>query len=156
MKLISQVIDQLLLQAQENWELKLRAEWSTIMGDLARRARLERINDTTLILGVYDSHWIHELHALSRMILQRVNSALSTTYPAGFSLKALRCIWVQKKIYEKKYSVSSTHGVEKKIQPYQRRLSLKMLKKIQHLSSTELQDSLISYYIRCKQEDDEK
>lgn len=96
MKPITSLVDQILSRTEHDWQMKLRAEWSTIMGDLSTRARLERINGSTVIIGVYDSHWMHELHALSRMMLQRMNSALYKLYPEGFTLTAIRCIWVMK------------------------------------------------------------
>jgi hypothetical protein len=146
MKQLTQLLDHLLVRAQQDWQLKLRAEWATIMGDLSRRARLERINDTTVVIGVYDSHWMHELHALSRMMLQRMNSALSSAYPPGFTLKSVRCVWVHAAAPRKR-AVPTQVREHRAVKP-----SAQALKRVEKLSSTGLQDSLIAYYVRCKQE----
>jgi hypothetical protein len=150
MKPLTHLLDQLLSRAQADWQIKLRAEWSTIMGDLSRRARLERINDTTVVIGVYDSHWMHELHALSRMMLQRINSALSSVYPPGFTLKSVRCIWVHQKVFHKKNN-SPLHAEVKKIKP-----STQAIHHAEKLPTADLKDAMIAYYIRCKQEKNEQ
>jgi hypothetical protein len=121
------------------------------MGDLSRRARLERINGSTVVIGVYDSHWMHELHALSRMMLQRMNSALHHLYPEGFALTAVRCIWVIKKdpsslLRHREVASGSDNATPgKKKNP-----SLQALKAVQKLADKELQDCLLAYYQRCK------
>lgn len=147
MKPLTQLVNQLLSKTEHDWQLKLRADWSTIMGDLSLRARLERINGSTVVIGVYDSHWMHELHALSRMMLQRMNSALYQLYPQGFTLTAIRCIWVARK--EKK-SLKTTSVVQKPVSTS--KPSLRALNAVQKIASKELQDGLLAYYQRCKDE----
>ncbi len=147
MKKITQLVDQILSRSEHDWHIKLRAEWSTIMGDLSRRARLERINGSTVIIGVYDSHWMHELHALSRMILQRMNAALHSLYPEGFVLTAVRCIWVAKKELKNKKSPVSFEQAQ---EPVSKKPSLHAIKTVQKIADKELQNSLLAYYQRCK------
>ncbi len=149
MKPLTQLVNQLLSRTEHDWQIKLRAEWSTIMGDLSQRARLERINGSTVVIGVYDSHWMHELHALSRMMLHRMNSALHKLYPEGFTLTAIRCIWVVRKSPGAKARQGNTQqGPE----PVSKKPSLKALKAVEKLASKELQDGLLAYYQRCKDE----
>jgi len=147
MKPLTQLVNQLLSRTEHDWQVKLRAEWSTIMGDLSRRARLERINGSTVVIGVYDSHWMHELHALSRMMLQRMNNALHKLYPEGFTLTAIRCIWVVKKEKQNNKPIRVTVRPVSTSKP-----SLQALKTVQKLASKELQDGLLAYYQRCKDE----
>ncbi|MBY0110087.1 MAG: DUF721 domain-containing protein [Candidatus Babeliaceae bacterium] len=147
MKPLTQLIGQILSRTEHDWQIKLRAEWSTIMGDLSRRARLERVNGSTVIIGVYDSHWMHELHALSRMMLQRMNSALHALYPEGFMLTSIRCIWVIKKESKNKKYLASFEQAQK---PLQKKPSLQAIKTVQKLADKELQNSLLAYYQRCK------
>ena len=149
MKPITNLVDQILSRTQQDWQLKLRAEWSTIMGDLSTRARLERINGSTVIIGVYDSHWMHELHALSRMILQRINGALQGLYPQGFMITAIRCIWVMRKEKKSKFLApfDCAQGERAKTKPSQQ-----AVKTVQKLANKELQNALLAYYQRCEHE----
>lgn len=149
MKPITVLVDQLLVQSQQNWHIKLRAEWHVIMGDLAKRARLERVQGSTVIIGVYDSHWMHELHALSRMIVQRINGALQPHYPQGFMITCLRCVWVTKRVI-KNQNVSV--GTLKASVLRQKKPSQKALKSVQKVDNKELQDSLLAYFQRCEYE----
>lgn len=147
MKPLTLLVDTLFQKATNNWHIKLRADWPHIMGDLSKRARLERVNGSTVVIGVYDSHWMHELHALSRMILFRMNSVLGPSYPPGFTLTALRCIWVHQQDKKKKEAPVNEVPQKKQVQPGDR-----ILRSVEKITSQELQDSLVAYYIRCKQE----
>ncbi len=69
-----------LLTTNNDWRLFLLQNWPTIVGNLHEKMRLEKIHDTTLIIGVYDSHWMHELFALSRVILRTINSKLDAPH----------------------------------------------------------------------------
>ncbi len=153
MKQITQLLDHLLARVEQDWQLKLRAEWSTIMGDLSSRARLERIIDTTVVIGVYDSHWMHELHALSRMILARINGALAGAYPEGFAIKQVRCIWVAKR----------PSRINKKITAPQNPVPLRdsaflpplVVSAVESMAVAQnshgLKEALLAYYQRCSQ-----
>ncbi len=68
------------LPAQCDWQSRLAREWATALGDLHTRMRLERIQGTTVIIGVFDSHWIHELFMLSPLIIQTINTHLGKIY----------------------------------------------------------------------------
>ena len=57
-----------ILQHNDEWRLTLLRHWNTIIGTLQTRVRLEKIYDDTLIIGVYESHWMHELHLFSRYL----------------------------------------------------------------------------------------
>ncbi len=145
MKPLASLVDLLLMRAQSDWQVKLRSEWPTIMGDLTKRTRLERIHDSTVVLGVYDSHWIHELHAMSWMIVQRINQALSSTFPAGFKITAIHCIWVyQQKKDKKKVLIEQKVHAASAIKP-----PLHALQSIQKIGSADLQQALLAYYMRC-------
>lgn len=148
MKQLNNLLDNFLTEKGTKWQLKLRAEWPDIMGDLSRRARLERVVGTTVIIGVYDSHWLHELHALSRMILQRINNALISVYPENFVLTNLRCIWVQQKQAKKNNKVApETKQYKQACAP-----SAQAQARVEKLKSQELQQALLDFYVRCKQE----
>ena len=46
---------------KQDWRWLLLNHWPQIMGPLHEQVRLEKIEGTTLILGVYQSSWLQEL-----------------------------------------------------------------------------------------------
>lgn len=67
------------LQSDTDWRKRLMQDWPTIVGELHTKMRLERIGqDATLIVGVYDIHWMQELHMLSPLIMQTINDKLGS------------------------------------------------------------------------------
>ena len=67
------------LQSNTDWRKRLVQEWPTMVGDLHTKMRLERIGqDSTVVIGVYDIHWMHELHMLSPLIMQTINEKLGS------------------------------------------------------------------------------
>ena len=65
-----------ILQHNDEWRLTLLRHWNTIIGTLQTRVRLEKIYDDTLIIGVYESHWMHELHLFSSVLIDSINRYL--------------------------------------------------------------------------------
>lgn len=64
------------LHEQNTWQQLLLHNWATIVGPLHTKICLERIQDTTVIIGVHDVHWMHELHCLSRELITTINEHL--------------------------------------------------------------------------------
>lgn len=59
------------------WRAHLLRDWNSIVGALHTRMCLEKIHeDGTLIIGVHDSRWMHELFYLSQEIIQTINAQL--------------------------------------------------------------------------------
>lgn len=77
-----------LFNTQQSWHLELLSNWNAIMGPLSDKVRLEKIQDSTLILGVYDSSWLQELYLLSRFLIQTINKQLSQPYVQEIKFKA--------------------------------------------------------------------
>lgn len=146
MKNITALVELFLQQTEHAWQLQLAAQWPTIMGDLARRARLERVVGTQVVIGVYDSHWMHELHALSRMIIYRINTALKDAFPSDYCITALRCVWVQQ-------VKRATHATQPRKQELKTvSLTQTQFDTVQDLPSSDLRQALLDYYIRCRQQ----
>ncbi len=61
---------------QKGWQQKLLREWPAIIGGLDSHMRVEKIQGSCLILGVYDTHWMHELFMLQQHILETIATAL--------------------------------------------------------------------------------
>lgn len=74
---LQSIVSNILQSNQTDWRKRLVQEWASIVGDLHTKMRLERIGrDDMLIIGVYDIHWMHELHMLSPLIIQTINEKL--------------------------------------------------------------------------------
>jgi hypothetical protein len=80
----------------ENWKVKLLSEWDTIVGNLADKMRLEKIDDQTLFIGVYQSSWMQELYLLSNVLKKTINDHLGYNH-----VKHLRFKYASKKIITK-------------------------------------------------------
>lgn len=72
---VKNILDSIIAQ-QADWRLILLQKWDTIVGGLKTRIRLEKIYDNTLVIGVYEAHWMQELFLLSRVITSSINVAL--------------------------------------------------------------------------------
>jgi hypothetical protein len=76
---IKSVIDSFFSQ-QNHWQIRLTREWKTLVGDLHIRMRLEKIQQHTVVVGVYDFHWMQELYLLAPMLLRTINKGLGGAY----------------------------------------------------------------------------
>lgn len=128
-----------ILKKHEPWHTIVLKEWATIVGDLHTRMRLEKIEKSTLIVGVYDSHWMHELHILSSVIIDTINSYLGNRY-----IKAIRfkLITPHKPIIETKNHKTVT---KKNIS-----LTYREEHALKNINDPELQEALKQYLLRCK------
>jgi len=64
------------LCTQDNWKLYLLSNWDSIIGTIKAKVTLEKIDDDTLVLGVYDACWMQELYLLSHVLLATINQRL--------------------------------------------------------------------------------
>ena len=76
----------------ENWKVKLLSEWETIVGNLADKMRLEKIDNGMLFIGVYQSSWMQELYLLSNVLKKTINDHLGHPH-----VKQLRFKYAAKK-----------------------------------------------------------
>jgi hypothetical protein len=77
MRAISQLLTTIL--PQDNlWKGQLFNNWNQIMGTLASRVQLEKIENDTVTLGVSDSVWLQELYLLSTVLINTINQSLDT------------------------------------------------------------------------------
>lgn len=68
------------LNPHNNWRKKLFKDWSLIVGDLDDRMCLCKVYQDTVVIGVYETCWMQELHALSRYIIKSINNHLEQNY----------------------------------------------------------------------------
>lgn len=65
-----------LLESQSDWRIKLFQKWDSIVGTLKAHICLEKIEGSTIIIGVYESHWMQELYLMSNIIIKQINASI--------------------------------------------------------------------------------
>ncbi len=124
----------------DSWKLELVKNWPTIIGSLHDKVSLQKIQATTIVLGVQDASWMQELYLLSKMIIKKINDGLDK--PRITAIR-LQCI-------EKKEKKALTKMVKKdseqlvNLQPEQ----IQALKKIK---DPELLQALQGFLKKCLQ-----
>jgi len=84
------------------WKLKIISDWPLIIGNLQEHARVEKVYDDAILLGVYDTCWMQELHLLSNIIIKKINNHLGHPY-----IQQIRLKYVQKHEFLAKNTTSS-------------------------------------------------
>jgi len=129
-----------LLEADTDWRKRLVKEWQIIVGNLHVRMRLERVVHDTVVIGVYEVHWMQELYMLSGMIMNAINQKLGDEY-----VTKLRFVVADKARDRQKKSldiIKKPDHTKPLAAPQQA-----MLKKI---SDQKLQDVLSQLWYRCQ------
>jgi len=74
-KQIATILEKI-LDPEHEWKYQLLRQWHDIFGPLSDKVRLEKIHKDTLILVVWNACWLHELYALSDVLLASINEKL--------------------------------------------------------------------------------
>jgi hypothetical protein len=130
-----------LLKKDESWQTKLLCSWSSIIGSLHTRVRLEKINNDTLVLGVYDACWMQELYLLTPTLISTINQNLDQ--PRIKHLRFTRA--VAKK--EKKRTPIPEHQ-----EPTPYVLNTTQQKALSAIADPHLRQALHNFLIRCNKE----
>ncbi|MFA6065716.1 MAG: DUF721 domain-containing protein [Candidatus Babeliaceae bacterium] len=136
-----------LQETPDNWKADLLRNWRTVVGSLSEKMRLEKIESSLLIIGVYDPHWMQELFLLSRTIIRTIN-----TYLGGSYIIDLRFRLVQKrhvKSFVLKHETFSARRNQMAL-TYEQQETLKIIK------DQELQVLLKNFLHTCAHEYDKK
>lgn len=134
---LAQILAQYLAQKISPWQFKIIQDWAIIAGNLSEYARVEKVTNDTLFLGVYDTAWMQELHLLSNMILQKVNRHLGNTY-----IKQIRLKYVQRHRFQPPRATNSQAIPESM-------LSKAELKALLNVKDLELRKSIEQFRHRC-------
>ena len=137
---INQVLDNFLKQ-QGNWKHYLMANWNHIVGAIAHHARIEKIENETVVIGVSDSAWLQELYLLSPVLLNKINQSLEKPY-----LKNIRF----KHAYKKRYCKTNKKCVKQIEKPKQRELTYREKSALEKITDTELSQALTNFLMRCE------
>lgn len=136
------ILDSLLQPSNTHqaWKLNLIKNWPTIIGSLHERVSLQKINATSVVLGVYDSSWIQELYLLSKLILKKINSNLDQP-----RIETLRFQCIEKK--------EKTAQLQKKPILQQKIVSLNQLQSaaLQKIKDPQLSQALQGLLQKCQQ-----
>lgn len=127
-----------LLNSNNDWRFQLLQNWQSIVGSLKTRIRLEKIYENTLIIGVYEAHWMQELFLLSKVLLDSINKNLDK--PRITQLKFKLVEEVKKKKAPKEQG--STSAINFKLSSDQSRA-------LASLQDKELSKVLESFLMRC-------
>jgi len=122
----------LFLDGTSDWKMVLIQNWPHLVGNLHQRMRLEKIEHDALVIGVYDHHWMHELHSMSRFILHMINAKLDQP-----RIKQLRFVLAVKKRQKKDVPRTS-----EEVAMMPRTLSVKEKKILARVRDKELQQYL--------------
>lgn len=70
---IKNLISNLIARDANDWRFYLLQHWQTIIGPVHTRICLEKIYGNTLVIGVYESHWLHELNCFVNIMISNIN-----------------------------------------------------------------------------------
>ena len=130
-----------IINPEKSWKTSLLYNWHDIMGDLHTKVHIEKIYDDTLVLGVFHSSWMQELHILSPLIIKTINEKLEHPYIKQIRFKQ---ILIKKKI-PKKTKVEMVY--KKDVSLNQREEST-----LTKVTDPALREALKAFRIRCYRE----
>lgn len=125
----------------EHWKIRLLSEWHVIAGNLASKMRVEKVDGSTLIIGVYQASWLQELYLLSSVLKQSINRHLGAVYVEQLRFKHAT---IQKKKETDKAPVSKINIPVKPIV-----LSSKEQQALAIIKDEELKQALHGFLNRC-------
>lgn len=136
-------ITQFLQQIDEHqyWKFLLMNQWAEIMGPLASKVTIQKMYQTTIILGVNDSSWMQELHLLSELIKEKINKTLKNQKITTIKLRYTTP--TKPKIIKKKITVPTVKSVYI--------LTNKEQQALQKIHDPELAQALQGFLQQCHQ-----
>ncbi len=131
-----------MLGCSRNWKFQLVTNWPTIIGSLASRMHIEKIERDTIVVGVCDSAWLQELYLLSNVLLQKINEALPAPYIKKIIFKHAAIPHAKK--------VRRTKPKQKNKCP-ERSLTEQEQTALASINDQELSNALHQFLLRCQQ-----
>jgi len=141
---IGQVLNKI-LGASDNWKFQLVTRWTTIIGPLATRMHIEKIERDIIVISVCDAAWLQELYLLSDVLLRKINQALPAPYLKKIIFKHAHIP------QEKLHSQAKPKIVCQKAPAPARPLSLQEREALAGVHDQELSAALQQFLIRCQQ-----
>lgn len=122
------------------WKLKLFGNWKSIIGNLQEKVRIEKISDTSIVLGVAHATWAQELFLITPIIKNKINAALKEERIQTIHFRIVP-FGKKKELFkqQKKRQIIKEHN-----------LSIIEHSHLEKLKNKELANALAQFYIRCK------
>lgn len=144
---LKEIITDYIKQHDAQWQTTLMRDWDKLVGNLKTRMCLEKIMGTTLVIGVYDPHWMHELLLLTPVLIETINEGLGTAYVTQIRLVLSRgqkrTMAPQKPL---KQSAKNNQVQSRSVRP----LASAQQHALAHVHDQELRDILIRFFSYCK------
>lgn len=131
-----------MLKTENSWKIDLLQNWSDIIGSLNTKVKLEKIQDSTLVLSVADACLLQELYLLSPILLRTINEKLDQPRIKRLRFKQAGI----KKIKRKQASPQKRKKLNNVI------LSSKEEAALEKIEDKQLGNALKRFLIRCYQE----
>lgn len=130
---------------EEDWKIQLLSQWNTIVGGLSNKMRIEKIEQTTLLIGVYHTAWLQELYSLSHVLKKSINEHLGNNYITLIKFKqATKAHPSSIKTHEEKIIIEKNSLYNKKIMLQQHEQTA-----LEKIKDKELQTVLHDFLTRC-------
>jgi len=133
-----------LFAKHDKWKLDLLRNWQTILGPLSSKAKIEKILNDTLVIGVFNSCWMQELYLLSPLLIKTINQSLDKPH-----IKQIR--------FKKKGTVKTKHLMLKQNTQMKilKELSLtaQQKKALESIKDPKLRTALEQFLKRCYREE---
>jgi len=126
---------------QTSWKNNIMQNWQEIMGALAHKIFIEKIQNDSIILGVTDSCWMQELHMLSAVIKKKINEKLDQPYIKN----------IQFKYHSKKTSRIQTKKNTLPLSYENKPLTQLEENALAHIKDPELSQALMRFLQKCHQ-----
>lgn len=134
------ILHKFLQKHGHTWQMYLIQNWVTIMGNLHSRVCLEKIQGDTLVVGVYDSHWMQELFLLQSMLVDMINAHFDRPYVKNIRLK----------LAKQTEQVKKKKKIEKKIDTTETIITEQQQAALACVKDEELQKVLSHFLKHCK------
>ncbi len=123
------------------WKFLLMSKWQQIMGNLACKVFILKIQKKTIVLGVSDSCWMQELNLLSELLKEKINTILGANHIETIKLR---------------YSIGNKKNVQKKdnsisLPTVSKKLTKQELEALERIQDQELAQALLGFLQKCHQ-----
>ncbi len=141
MALILKNILDTIICSKKSWKTDLLYNWNDIIGTLANKVHIEKIDEESITLGVFHSSWMQELYLLSPLIIKTINKRLEHPYIKQIRFKH---ITIKKNVTKK---IKNKMVLKKDVQ-----LSKQDERALAHITDPILRDALKAFRMRCYRE----
>jgi len=132
-----------ILPSEQSWKIKILQDWAAILGPLAHKVVLQRIDDTAVVLAVAHPSLAQELLLLSDLIREKINTAIGEP----------RIIKITFRAQGYRPTNTSPHKKQSPTQVPHRKplLSPAETAHLNTINNKELRDALAAFYGTCKE-----